>query len=191
LNDEGTFDSQEQAALANEIGRKNLFCVGIFDAEIDDIDEKVKLAREAAQNAVSRLHGIPCSTPVKAGNTTEETKTREKNKAESGEATTKSKTNGNQSPAPYSLMRPEASGSVISGASATVSCNKEPESDAHVDVNSKAAIDFRNVGVRQTRSGNWVRYRSFPIPFTLAVVSLMIHVLTFVTICLAGGWLPL
>lgn len=174
MNDKGTFDSQDQAALANEIGRKNLFCVGITDVEIDDIDEKVKLAREAAQNAVSRLHGISCSTPAKAGNTSESLKTRKKDKAEAGESTTKPKVAVNQSPVSYSLMHSEASESIISGGCATVSCHTEPESDAHVDINSKAAIDFRNVGVRQTRSGNWVRHRTICLSITLAAVSLMI-----------------
>ena len=162
LDPSGTFDSQEEAALANEIGRNILFCVGFCDGQIEEVDERVKLAREAAQNAVSRLFGISSSTPAKAGNTASKRKTNGKDKAKAGKIMMKPKTEGNDSPASQPLTCSEASGYVNSAATATVSSSHttEPGAPAQDDNNPKATIDFRNVGVRQTRSGNWVRYHS-------------------------------
>ncbi|KAL3811831.1 hypothetical protein ACHAXA_004258 [Cyclostephanos tholiformis] len=138
----GTFDSQEQAALANEIGRKYLFT----NAEIDDIDKKVKLAREAAQNAVSRRYGIS------SGNTLDKPNTREKDKSDAGPLMTKSITKEKKSSVSPSLTCPEGSESVTSAVS---SSHAEPGFAVDIDGNSKPIIDFRTVGVRQTRSGNW------------------------------------
>jgi hypothetical protein len=162
LDRSGTFDSQEQAALANEIGRNILLGVGFCGVQIGDVDERVKLAREAAQNAVSRLFGVSSSTPAKAGNTACKRKTKGKDKAKAGEAMAKPKTKGTESPASQLLTCPEASGFVCSAAAVTMSLSHttEPGVTAHADNNSKATIDFRNAGVRQTRSGNWVRYHT-------------------------------
>ena len=162
LDRSGTFDSQEEAALANEIGRNILFCVEFCDGQIGEVDERVKLAREAAQNAVSKLFGVSSSTPAKAGNTASKRKTKGQEKAKAEEMKKKPTTTGKENPASQPLSYPEASGSVNSAATATVpsSHTAEPGAAAQVDDNSKATIDFRNVGVRQTRSGNWVRYHS-------------------------------
>ena len=165
MNDAGTFDSQEQAALANEIGRKYLFT----NAEIDDIDKKVKLAREAAQNAVSRRYGIS------SGNTSDKPNTREKDKGDAGPLMTKSITKEKKSSVSPSLTCPEGSESVTSAVS---SSHAEPGFAVDIDGNSKPIIDFRTVGVRQTRSGNWVSYYSCRIPFTIALPSFKIQVLT-------------
>jgi hypothetical protein len=160
LDRSGTFDSQEEAAVANEIGRNILFCDGLCDVQIGEVDERVKLAREAAQNAVSSLFGASGSTPAKAGNTASKRKTKGNDRAKAEKMTKIPQTKENERPASQPLTCHEASGSVNSAATATVSSSRtaEPVAAAQVDDNSKATIDFRNVGVRQTRSGNWVRY---------------------------------
>jgi len=48
----GTFDTQDQAALANEIGRQKLITEKCSKLTVEEINENVKLARDAALNAV-------------------------------------------------------------------------------------------------------------------------------------------
>lgn len=51
----GTFATQEQAALANEVGRKILDTAKDLQLTVEEVDQNIHEAREAAQEAVRKM----------------------------------------------------------------------------------------------------------------------------------------
>lgn len=51
----GTFATQEQAALANEVGRKILETAKDLQLTVEEIDQNIQNARDAAQEAVRKM----------------------------------------------------------------------------------------------------------------------------------------